>query len=88
MSLMSDCINLAQEYQRKNDGQDIKSLVESLSLTYRNNLESGEDFEVNQKEKHLLIKYLEKELTLVEINYVLKLNLENQLKNYNTRNRG
>ncbi len=59
---MSDCINLAQEYQRKNDGQDIKSLVESLSLTYKNNLESAEDFEVNQKEKHLRIKYLEKEL--------------------------
>lgn len=37
-------------------------LVESLSSTYKTKLESGEGFEDNKKEKHLLIKYSDEEL--------------------------
>ncbi len=45
-----------------NDGRDIKSLLENLGSTYKTNLESGDLFEDNKKEKDLLIKCLQEEL--------------------------
>ena len=45
-----------------NGGRDIKSLLENLGSTYKTNLESGDLFEDNQKEKDLLIKCLQAEL--------------------------
>jgi hypothetical protein len=45
-----------------NGGRDIKSIFENLGSTYKTNLESGDLFEDNQKEKDLLIKCLQAEL--------------------------